>query len=196
MIMSEIRIIDATPDDAEMIADAVMDAVGEEMVAGMAGDKTRDDVRRVFTRLARRVDSQYSYLNSRIALTDDGVKAGVCISYDGGLLKPLRRSFFEEANKVFGWNMSAHEIEALPGETCGEEFYLDTVMTLPEYRGRGVATALIRDAARKAEAARLPLGLLVADDNPRARRLYDSLGFISAGRRMFAGSEMTNLRLP
>lgn len=195
MIMNEIKIIDATADDAEMIAYAIMEAVGDEIVNEMAGNNTRQMVREVFTRLARRDDSQYSYRNSRVAVMPSGIKAGVCISYDGARLKPLRRAFFEEANRVLGWNMTADEIEALPGETCGEEFYLDTIATLPQYRKQGVATALIADARKKAEAAGLPLGLLVADDNPQARELYESIGFSPAGRRPFAGTMMTNLRI-
>ena len=94
-----------------------------------------------------------------------------------------------------GWNVTSEEVDALPGETVEEEFYLDTIATLPEYRGRGVASALIRDAKKKADLANLPLGLLVADDNPKARRLYDSLGFRQVGRRPFAGEVMTNMRL-
>ncbi|MDE7420182.1 MAG: GNAT family N-acetyltransferase [Muribaculaceae bacterium] len=193
--MENIEIIDATPQDAELISHAILDAVGEELVANMAGSRhTRADVAGIFTRLARRDDTQYSYLNSRIALVD-GKKAGVCVSYDGGLLKTLRRPFFQEANQTLGWNVTSEEVDALPGETVDEEFYLDTIATLPEYRGRGVASALIRDAKKKADLANLPLGLLVADDNPQARRLYDSLGFRQVGRRPFAGEIMTNLRL-
>ncbi len=189
-----IEIIDATPDDASMIAEAIMEAVGEEIVGHMAGKGSREDVKKVFSRLARRQDSQYSYLNTRIARMPDGSKAGVCISYDGNLLKSLRRSFFDEANEVFGWGVTPREVEALPGETTGEEFYLDTLAVLPKFRKRGIATALIRDAESKAEKAGLPLGLLVADDNPRARKLYENLGFKEVGRRPFAGEMMTNLR--
>ncbi len=194
--MENIEIIDAEAGDAEMIAAAIMEAVGDDIVGHMAGDKTREDVAGIFTRLARREDSQYSYRNTRIALMPDGKKGGVCVSYDGGKLKSLRRSFFEEANRVLGWNISEKEVDALPGETNEEEFYLDSIATLPEYRGQGVATALIADAAKKAASAGRPLGLLVADDNPKARKLYESLGFLPVGRRPFAGEMMTNLRMP
>lgn len=194
--MKDIKIIDATPEDADMIADAIMDAVGEEIVAGMAGSHTRDDVKGVFSRLARREDTQYSYLNTRIAMAPNGEKAGVCISYEGGKLKELRRSFFKEAVDVFGWDISPEEIENLPGETCGEEFYLDTLATFPKFRGQGVASALIADAERKAKRAGLPLGLLVADYNDVAARLYERCGFRPVGRRPFAGEMMTNMRMP
>lgn len=190
------NIIDATPEDAPLIAWAIMEAVGKELVDHLAGNKTRKDVEEIFTRLAGRTDSQYSYLNTRIAIAPDGTKAAICVSYDGGKLKELRRSFFAEANRVLGWGMTPEEVDALPGETCGEEFYLDSLATLPHYRGQGAARILIEDAARKATAAGLPLGLLVADHNPGARQLYESIGFRPVARRPFAGEIMTNLRLP
>lgn len=169
-----------------------MDAVGPEIVDNL-GPET--DVFSVFMRLARRDDTQYSYRNTRIALSPDGTKAGVCISYSGALLKQLRRPFFDEARQVLGWQLTPQEVDELPGETTPEEFYLDSLATLPDYRGMGIASSLILDAKHKAAAAALPLGLLCADNNPSARKLYESLGFQPVARRMFAGEEMTNLRI-
>lgn len=194
--MENIKIIDASPQDASLISDAIMAAVGEEIVDSMAGEKSRADVHHVFETLAQREDSQYSYKNTRIALASDGQKAGVCVSYDGGELRKLRRSFFEVANEVFGWGVSDEEVERLPGETNGEEFYLDTLATFPAYRGHGIASALIDDASKKAKKAGLPLGLLVADHNHDARKLYEKRGFQPVGRRPFAGEMMTNMRMP
>ncbi|GAA2170649.1 hypothetical protein GCM10009846_01790 [Agrococcus versicolor] len=51
-------------------------------------------------------------------------------------------------------------------------------------RGRGVGTALVRAAeraAREAGAATLAVG--VGDDNPRARALYERLGYVGTGIR-------------
>lgn len=192
--MNDIKIINATKEDAHLIAWAIMEAVGEGIVDSLAGGKTREDVESIFTNLAMRTDSQYSYLNTRIAVTAEGMKAGVCISYNGEDLRRLRRSFFEEANRVLGWNMTEEEIETVPGETCGEEFYLDSLAVLPQFRGRGIGQMLIEDAAIKAAKSGLPLGLLVADDNPNARKLYESCGFKPMSRRWFAGEEMTNMR--
>lgn len=192
----EIRIIDASPDDADMIAFSVADAIGEELVRQMAKNKTRDDVVEILARLARRDDTQYSYLNTRIALASDGKKAGVCISYDGSCLTSLRRPFFQEAIENLGWEISPELIDTIPGETSPEEYYLDTLAVLPEYRGQGIASVLIADARNKAQNARLPLGLLVADDNPHAKALYEKIGFKFVGHRLFAGQIMSNLRLP
>lgn len=187
----------ATQDEAPLIADAILAAVGQDITNGLAGENhTTDDVHALFCRLAARDDTQYSYLNSRIARNDNGSPMGVCISYDGARLKELRRPFFEEANKTLGWAMTPAEVEALPGETEPDEFYLDTLMTLPEFRGQGVGRALIDDAAQKASGTGKPLGLLCEPDNNRARRLYDSAGFRYVGQRPFAGRLMDHLQRP
>lgn len=190
------NITDAKPEDAPLIADAILEAVGKEITHNLAGERnTVEDVHGIFQRLAERGDTQYSYRNTRIARDDDGVPMGVCISYDGANLKRLRRPFFAEANSVLGWEMSDEEVEALPGETVDDEFYLDTLMTLPQFRGKGVGKALIIDAKKKAKTAGKPLGLLCDLDNYTARSLYDSVGFREHGLRPFAGHLMANLRL-
>lgn len=186
----------ATRGDASLIADAIIAAVGPEITSGLAGeDHTEADVHAIFRRLAEREDSQYSYRNTRIARDTAGEPMGVCVSYDGEDLKRLRRPFFAEANSVLGWGLSEAQIEDLPGETSSDEFYLDTLMTLPRFRGQGVAKALIADARSKASAVGKPLGLLCDIDNDRARRLYDSVGFKYCGLRPFAGHEMSHLQL-
>lgn len=193
--MNNLKIRTAVPEEAGIIADAILEAVGEDIVDNLAGDKSRETVREIFKTLANREDSQYSYLNTRVAVMENGEIAGVCISYDGELLIPLRKAFFKEAVRVLGWDMTEEEMENLPGETSEEEFYLDTLSTVKSYRNKGVATALIRDAYKKASQTGKPLGLLVSDHNPEARKLYEKSGFKPVGRRMFAGEEMTNMRI-
>lgn len=186
----------ATPGDATLIATAILEAIGEDLTDSLAGDAhTPADVHSLFASLAERNDTQYSYLNTRIATDETGNPMGVCVSYDGADLIRIRRPFFKEANSRLGWEMTLDEIDALPGETEPDEFYLDTLMTIPEYRGQGVASALIKDAKEKAIKTGKPLGLLCDLDNARARRLYDSIGFRCCGLRPFAGHEMNHLQL-
>ena len=61
-----------------------------------------------------------------------------------------------------------------------QEHRLVHVALLPEFRGRGIATALIREAQREAGTAGRPLRLQVFADN-RARELYRRLGFVETG---------------
>ncbi len=186
-------IIPARPEDAAFIARAILTAIGDELTLHMAGSADRVRlVEEVFTRLAAREDSQYSYRNTLIAVTPEGERAGAVVCYDGALLYGLRQAFIDEANRLLGWNVTQEEFT---DETSPDEVYLDSLMVVPEYRRHGLGTRLIEAAKEKAASMGKPLGLLVDFDNPNARRLYKSVGFRSVGRRPFAGKEMEHLQL-
>lgn len=62
----------------------------------------------------------------------------------------------------------------LRGRTC---LYLDDLFTLPESRGKGIATLLINTLSEMAKKEGLGVLRWTTDsDNTTARRLYDSLG--------------------
>ena len=64
--------------------------------------------------------------------------------------------------------------------------YLDHVVTFPEARGRGYASALVRRAAAEAGAAGAERLLLLAEPDGKALALYERLGFVTIGH--LAGS--------
>jgi ribosomal protein S18 acetylase RimI-like enzyme len=55
----------------------------------------------------------------------------------------------------------------------------------PAARRRGIGRAIVREAIAAAEAAGVRVGLYVREDAAPARRLYESLGFRPAGRRLW-----------
>lgn len=184
------KIINARKSDAPLIARSIMDAVGVEICNDLAGqDHTLADVERLFTLLAEREDSQYSYLNTLAAVDDDGKAVGVIVSYDGALLHELRKPFFQLVKTELGRNL-----DNVDDETDADEFYLDTLAVLPEYRGRGIASMLLKGAVERASKAGKPAGLLVDKENERARRLYESIGFRQVGERPFCYVMMDHLQ--
>ena len=87
---------------------------------------------------------------------------------------------------------SGHLIEDAAGKPLG--FILDlllagdgeilTLAVAPEARRQGVARALLEDLfVRGRRTAVRGIGLEVAADNPAARQLYESCGFLPSGRR-------------
>lgn len=188
------RIIAARKEDAPLIGRAVTMAIGHELARELAGpEHTPEDVEALFADLAAREDSQYSYRNSLVALDGETV-AGVLVCYDGEGLKRMRRVFFAEAAKRLGLDPGA-PVDLLPEECGPDEFYLDSLAVWPEFRGRGIARALIEAGAERARASGKPMGLLCDKTNARARALYDSLGFRPVGERPFAGELMDHMRL-
>ncbi len=187
------EIVPATPDDADFIADVVLGAIGSEHTLHMAGSPDRLPlVKELFSRLAARDDSQYSYKNTLVAITPDGERAGAVVSYDGEKLYGLRQAFIDEANRIMGWNLTQ---KVFTDETSPDEVYLDSLMVTPENRNSGLGSQLIHAAREKAREIGKPLGLLVAFNNPNARKLYDKLGFREAGIRPFAGVDMQHMVL-
>lgn len=180
----------ARREDAPYLGLTVVRAVGEDIAAGLAGSHhTVDDVVAMFASLAARDDAQYSYRHSLVAVDDNDRPVGAIIGYDGARLHELRERFLEAANEQLGI-----EFGELDDECESTEFYLDSLAVDPEWRGRGVATALIRAMAGRAAEAGKPAGLLVDKENPRARTLYERVGFRPVGERPFVHVVMDHMQ--
>jgi ribosomal protein S18 acetylase RimI-like enzyme len=60
--------------------------------------------------------------------------------------------------------------------------YLDSVVTMPEYRRRGVASSTVMAAVEASRSAGAEVTFLLADDGGEPSRLYERLGFRVASR--------------
>lgn len=186
------KIRNARKEDAAAIGRGVTMALGDELPKAMAGENhSVQDVVDMFTALAAREDSQYSYLNTLVAEDGEGNVAGICVGYDGAKLYELREAFKEEASRFLGW-----EITEMGDETSDDEFYLDSLAVFPEFRSGGLGRRLLLERAEARHAVGKPAGLLVDYDNPKAEALYQRLGFIQKGERPFAGVVMKHYILP
>ena len=181
-----ISIRQARPDEASRIADLIIMAMTEECCLHFCGpDHDIDDFRRVMTSLVARTDTQYSYLNTLVAAIEDNI-VGICVSYDGGMLHSLRQPFIEAAKQEWGMDHSG-----ISDETQAGELYLDSLAVDPAYRGRGIASLLLRATIDKSRALGLPAtGLLVDVGNPKAEALYNKVGFQYAGTISWGGHGM------
>ncbi len=83
-----------------------------------------------------------------------------------------------------GWGAAWRSLllRLLQRETDNRRFLLDGIFVHPEARGRGVGTLLL-DAVTAEAAARgyAEIRLDVIDSNPRAKALYERVGFTDAG---------------
>lgn len=184
------NIIPARKEHAANIARLIMTAMTDDCCLYFAGSKhTLDDFHSMMTKLVERDDSQYSYRNTLLAIGDDGNAAGAIVAYDGGKLHCLRRAFIEAAKECFGRDFSG-----MTDETQAGEVYLDSLAVMPEYRGQGIATALLKAMIGKsAGEGHKAVGLLVDKGNPNAERLYRSVGFEYANDAEWGGHPMKHL---
>ena len=184
-----ISIRGARPDEAARIADLIIMAMTEECCLHFCGPgHDIRDFRRVMTSLVVRSDTQYSYNNTLVATIEDNI-VGICVSYDGALLHLLRQPFIDAAQQEWGMDHSS-----IPDETQAGELYIDSLAVDPDYRGRGIASLLLRATIDKSRTLGLPsTGLLVDVGNPKAEALYNKVGFQYAGTNSWGGHGMKHL---
>lgn len=187
------KIVAAEPQDAPEIAKGIITAlhIGEPDAALSLDSKDTEIWLRIFTELAARPDTQYSYSNTFKAIDTDGNILGIIIGYDGASLHRLREPFFATVYEITGEDFSG-----IPDETDADEWYLDSLAVWKEYRNRGIGEALLRAATKHAIQNGKPAGLLVDKGNPLARRLYEKAGFRYVGDRQFADIMMDHLVHP
>ena len=180
------NIIEATQQHAPVIANLIMMAMTDECCLNLAGEgRTVADFARLMNQLTAADNTQYSYRNTLLAVTDEGEVAGAIVSYDGAKLHELREAFIEGARREFGVDHSG-----MDDETAAGEWYLDSLAVFPQFRGQGIAHQLLSAAAHHG----LPAALLVDKGNPKAERLYRSIGFEYVEDAMWGGHEMRRLR--
>ena len=185
-----IRIEPATPAQADDLVRLIMTAMTADCCLYYAGPgRTLEDFARVLGRLVREGASQYSYRNTIVAIDiASGCVVGACVAYDGACLHALREAFFRACREEIG-----REFDAFADETGPGEYYVDSLAVRSDYRRRGIASALLRATALRAEALGLPLGLLVDQGNPGAERMYTALGFRRVGPGSWGGHPMWHL---
>lgn len=171
--------------DVAMIARVVAEAIGDKSALT---EYCGENFLAVLEEVAATLGTQYYYQSALIAEVN-GVTAGAIIGYDGEQLAALREGTFSVLQSRIG------RVPTIADETEAGEYYLDSIAVLPEFRGQGVARTLINTFCEKAFAeGHNRVGLIVDIDNPRAERLYTSLGFERVGTRIFFGHKMWHLQ--
>jgi translation initiation factor 4G len=192
---------DARTEDAPFIGWAILAATRSQMPRGWFDITLGLDEPACLaftTRLARaETRSWWHHSNFVIAEVDDVPAAALC-AFRAGDGYPLSQAAINEVAKAAGW--AETEIGAMWERsaylfTCtidaGEDTWaIDNVATMPAYRGRGLASALIERAiemgrARQLEASQISMFI----GNVAARRAYERTGFRVIDERRSAAFE-------
>lgn len=131
---------------------------------------------------AKRETIRHGYANALVKEID-GEIAGFCFAYDGGLSDDV----YEPLEDILtDYNLPLFET-SMDEETFEGEWYLDSLVTKPSFRGRGVGKELMQATYKQASEAGLSVvGLNVDHDNPKARKLYKKQGFKKTGEVVLA----------
>lgn len=175
----------ATTNDAPIIATALTMALGKELMRMYCGENYQS----ILEELVRMDDTQYSYRNSLVA-DINRVQAGAIVGYDGARLHELRKPTLRLIQERTG-----NAFPSIEDETNPDEYYLDSLGVLPEYRRLGIGNKLLTTLRDKAFAEGYErAGLLVDAMNPQAEHLYLSLGFERVEARNLFGHQMWHLQ--
>ncbi|MEE1944711.1 GNAT family N-acetyltransferase [Pedobacter sp. KR3-3] len=171
----------ATLADAKAIATLTVAAMPDLAMQFCASNHI-DDAIRLLEHFIALEGNQYSYHNALVYVAD-GEIAGSISGYDGAQIKQLRQPFFAYLQENYHPNGFEMEYESELGE-----YYLDTISVSPLHQGKGIGKSLIKAALQHAKAlGHSKAGLLVDEENPDARRLYEKLGFEAIGHKILLG---------
>lgn len=133
----------------------------------------------------------YRYFYGRaLVATVDGVVAGTAFGYPEED-EPVIDFAFGELLDEFG---RAGENLFTDSEVVGEEFYLDTIAVSPDYRGHGIGTKLLATLPELAKSfGKSVIGLNVDDANPKAKKLYERVGFHGVKKIKISGHDYLHM---
>lgn len=185
------KICQADIKHSSQIAKLIMQAMNYDCCHFFMGEGHElEEFERAMTALVADNHSQYSYQNTLVAVNEAGLLLGICVSYDGALLRELRKAFVCMMKERFGRDFSN-----MTDETQAGELYIDSLAVDPQYRGQGIASCLLDATKSKAADMGLPaVGLLVDEGNPNAERLYTRKGFVFVGTNTWGGHPMRHLQ--
>ncbi|WP_414838954.1 GNAT family N-acetyltransferase [Carnobacterium sp. TMP28] len=133
---------------------------------------------------------RYSYRNGVVCVRDNQV-AGVCFGYKGELEPIIDQPMTKIMEQLNVKNRSLFTDE----ETQPGEWYLDTLVTAPNFRRQGVAlrllSALPEVVKKQGEAI---IGLNCDQDNDSAKQLYEKMGYRKVGERMISGHRYDHMQ--
>lgn len=166
----DILIRKARQEDAQAAVPLIIEAIGDISMQ-MTGETEDAAITKEFINLFTRTDNRHSYLYTYIAEMD-GKVAGVLVFYSAEQALTLDANLEEYLSAKKGTIVKI-DPETLPGE-----WYIDTVVVDPTYRGHGIGTELLTFSEQLvASFGGGSLSLNVETEKDAAIRLYNRLGF-------------------
>jgi ribosomal protein S18 acetylase RimI-like enzyme len=175
-IMS-ITIRPAQKNDAHYLAPLIYSAI-EDLAEHFTGASSANEAIERLAHLVAEEENRFSYQYA-LVIEDDGNIIGVGSAYPENIIDNLTIRTIE-LSKQFSWHIKSKlESRLLKDKEAPQgTYYIDHLAVNEDYRGRGYATLLIK--AMESNALEMGFGvisLLVDTTNPKARVLYEKLGY-------------------
>ncbi|HJE02630.1 MAG TPA: GNAT family N-acetyltransferase, partial [Aliarcobacter thereius] len=113
---------------------------------------------------------------------------GILVAYSSNDVEKLDSPILEHIKQK---NIA---LECFEKECFPDEFYIDTVSVSSSFQGRGIAKELFSFAEQRAKELNFKkLSLLVDFENPKAKALYEKLGFTDNDVLEVSGSQFSHM---
>ena len=176
----------ATIQDAVKISEHLFLAM-EEILYEFIGMKNDQQAKQFLRYFVEKENNQYSYKNCFVAESERGIEGSINI-YNGAKLEILRKPIAQYIKEHFNLDFNPEN------ETQKGEYYIDSFGVDPKSQGRGIGTAILQFITNKYDLNQQTLGLLVDENNPKAKKLYVNLGFELVGTKVLTGKKMKHLQ--
>ncbi|CAH1850418.1 GNAT family N-acetyltransferase [Convivina intestini] len=135
-------------------------------------------------------NSRCSYQRAQVAV-ENGEVLGVMFGYPAQDEPILDQTFQQFLLEKYGID----ELVFPDSEVYPNEWYLDSLVVAETARGKGIGGQLLAASDQLAQAADLPVvGLNVDDQNPKAQRLYERVGFETVGQLMIGQHQYSHMQ--
>ncbi|WP_412468226.1 N-acetyltransferase family protein [Pedobacter sp. KLB.chiD] len=170
----------AKPEDASQVVPLLLQAMGE-LAPKLTQTKDQETIYDIFEHFFQQQGNQYSYENT-LVFEEAGKVLGSITAYDGAKLIELRKPFLSYLNQPDA------DVTDSGTETQIGEFYLDSISVNASAQGKGIGKQLIKAGLAWGEqSGHQKIALLVEQNNGRALKLYQQMGFIIQNEKEFMG---------
>ena len=135
--------------------------------------------------------TRYHYRHALVA-DIDGAIAGALYGYSYAMEPQLDEQLFARFDR-FGLGHLPKEFTGR--ETFDNEWYIDSLIVHPNWRGRGIGQQLLRHIPLLQPEEDL-IGLNCDRSNPDARRLYERIGFQTVGLHRILSHQYDHMQIP
>ena len=159
-----------------------------EITFQFIGKEDKQEADNFIAKFVAQENNQYSYQNIYVLEENNQILGQISI-YDGALLHALRKPILKDILNSYGIDYTPAD------ETQAGEIYIDTFAVHPSTQGKGYGKKLLDFAIDKfVKEETKVLGLLVDNDNPNAKRLYERLGFKVVNEIEIFGKKMEHMQ--
>lgn len=182
-----IQIRPARADEASTVAPLLLSAM-TDIFLKFIGSTSTEEAAAFLTDLIAQPGNQFSAEHCIVAEVDQQI-VGVACTYDGGKAEALSEPVHQAIKARFD-----HAADTA-AETQAGEHYIDCIGVHPNFRGHGIGSSLLSWLSKTyVDENQRTLGLLVDLENPKAKRLYERLGFVVKGQKTLVGKPFEHMQ--